>query len=345
MIDTRSLTNAFPYVILEDELVYFKKVVIVMSVLDDCDIEYSVETDLSDDKFYERGKERSTNSWGLKVARKIVMSSKTLRALRKHGFISRKEKIWLVSSSPVLCCTLAITSFVCALISFIIMTATMTVWSSLLSLAFVGVGTAAVIVGSTQGIILKKIKDRVDEQLNTKSASRIELHWGELDLYEIAKSLSKSHDGDAVKLKKTLFELLSEYPAEVNERINELYKTKKSIPEEVEGREMVLSDVDKLLEKLFRMRDSSENLQIVNQVRHVLRESARRKKMEQMGISVEKLSQIADFLNKAEQEKKIPEPKRNNEELSALVSEMNNVDVEYETVEKDTRRTEVKHLV
>ena len=318
-----------------------------MSILDDCDVEYSVETDLSDDKFYERGKERSTNSWGLKVARKIVMSSKTLRALRKHGFISRKEKIWLVSSSPVLCCTLVIASFVCALIAFVIMTATMTVWSSLLSLAFVGVGIAAVIVGSTEGIILKKIKDRVDEQLNTKSASRIELHWGELDLYEIAKSLSKSHDGDAVKLKKTLFELLSEYPADVNERINELYKTKKSIPEEVEGREMLLSDVDKLLEKLFRMRDTSENLQIINQAKHVLRESVRREKMEQMGVSVEKLSEIADFVSKAEEEKMVPEPAltKNSREVSALVNEMNNVDVEYETVEKDTRRTEVKHLV
>lgn len=307
---------------------YFKKVVIVMSVLDDCDIEYSVETDLSlsDDKFYERGKERSTNSWGLKVARKIVMSSKTLHALRKHGLISLKEKIWLISSSPVLCCTLAIASFAGALISFFIMAVTMTLWSCLLSLAFVGIGIAAAIVGSTEGKILKKIEDRVDEQLNIKSASRIEFHWCEQDLYVIAKNLSKSYDGDAVKLKKTLFELLSEYPTDVNERINELHKMKKSIPEEIEGREMVLSDVDKLLEKLFRMRDSSENLQIISLVKYVLKESKRREKMEQMGVSVEKLSEIADFVSKAEQEDRIPEPTRNNEEVSALVNELNNAD-------------------
>ena len=157
--------------------------------------------------------------------------------------------------------------------------------------------------------------------------------------------MSRSKDEDAAKLKKTLFELVTQYPDEVNEQINELYKMKEEISEDAEGSQVVIDDVDQMLEKLFRMRDTSENLQIVSQVIHVLKEAIRQEKTEQMGISVEKLSQIADFLNKAEQEKKIPEPTRNNEEVSALVSEMNNVDVEYETVENDTRRTEVKHLV
>ena len=316
------------YAILEDALVYFKKVIIVMSVLDECDIEYSVETDLSNSVFYERDKNRPNVSWGLKVARKLVMSSKTLRALWKHGLISRKEKIWLTISSPMLCYTVAAVSFVCAFIAFLLMFVTITAWIGLMSLALMGIGLLAVPVYSIGDRILKKIKDRLNEQFNIEGAGRIELDWSEQDLYEIAKSLSNSHDEDDVKLKKMLFELVVPYPADANERINELYKTKESVPKKAEGSEVVLSDVDGLLEKLFRMRDSSENLQIISQVKHVLREAIRREKTEQMGVSVEKLSEIADFVNKAEQEKRIPEPvlTKNSREVAAVVSEMNNVD-------------------
>lgn len=320
------------YAILEDALVYFKKVIIVMSVLDECDIEYSVDIDLSDSEFYERGKELSNNSWGLKVARKIVMSSKTFRALRKHGLLSLKEKIWLVGSSPILCATVILSSM-CALVASCLVITPMTVWTGLLLLAFLGISITAVIVGSAGDKIVKNIEDRVNERLNINNAGRIELDWSEQDLYGIARSLSNSHDGDDVKLKKMLFELVVPYPADANERINELYKTKEDVPEKAEGSEVVLSDVDGLLEKLFRMRDSSENLQIISQVKHVLWEAIRREKTEQMGVSVEKLSEIADFVNKAEQEKRIPEPvlTKNSREVAAVVSEMNNVDEEPES--------------
>ena len=303
-----------------------------MSVLDECDIEYSVETDLSNSVFYERDKNRPNVSWGLIVSRKLVASLKTLRALWKYGVISRKEKIWLTISSPMLCHTVAAVSFVCAFMALLLMIATMTIWPGQLSLAFMGIGLFTVPVGSVGRKILKKVKDRLDEQFNIEGAGRIELDWSEQDLYEIAKSLSNSHDGDDVKLKKMLFELVVPYPADANERINELYKTKEAVPAEAEGSEVVLSDVDKLLEKLFRMRDSSENLQIISQAKKLLREAIRREKTEQMGVSVEKLSEIADFVNKAEHDGRIPKPVKtqSNEKVSVVVNEMNNVSNEPE---------------
>lgn len=322
-----------------------------MSVLDECDIEYSVDYSTWDSKFYERETGKKKKTWSLHVARKLVTSSKTLRILSKHGVISRREKLWAFITSPVFslaaCVMSAITSFV--LFAFVV--ATLQTWAIFGSVFFLGIMLFSILISDTDERFLTKIADRIDKEFNKNSRGRVEIDQGEKEVYDFVRTLSRSQDEDAAKLKKTLFELVMQYPAEVNKQINELYKMKEGIPEDAGGSdaevsEAVLSDVNQMLEKLFSMRDTSENLQIVNQIKHVLEEAVRQEKTEQMGISVKKLSEIVDFLSKAEQENKVPEPglPKNSREVSALVSEMNNVDVEYETVGKDTRGTEMKNL-
>lgn len=318
-----------------------------MKIFDECDIEYSVNYSAWDSNFYERGTGQKKKTWSLHVARKLVSSSKTFRILRKYGVISRRERLWAFITSPVFSLITCITLAIITLILFAFLIVTLQTWAAFGSLFFAAITILSIAIADEDEKFLKKIADRIDKDFNKNSRRRVEIDESEKEVYDFVKTLSSSKDEDATKLKKTLFELVMQYPAEVNEQINELYKMKDEIPEDAEGSQVVIADVDRMIEKLFHMRDTSENLQIYSQVIHVLNEAIRKEKTEQMGISVERLSEIADFLNKAEQENKIPELAltKNSGEVSALVSEMNNVDVEYETVEKDTRRTELKHLV
>ena len=208
-----------------------------MSILDDCDIEYSVDYTTSDSSFYERGTGRKKTTWSLHVTRKLVASSKTLRILRKYGVISRRERLWAFITSPVFSLVTGLVSatigFSLTLFAFLITTAQM--WAALGFLFFTGIAILSIVISDIDEKFLKKISNRLDKDFNRNSRGRVEIDQSEKEVYDFVKSLSRSKDEDAAKLKKTLFELVTQYPDEVNEQINDLYKMKEEISEDAEG--------------------------------------------------------------------------------------------------------------
>lgn len=320
-----------------------------MGVIDECDTSYVVKTDISDNaKFYERGKSRPNNTWGLTVVQKLVMTARTVRVLRGKGFISRWEAFVALSRLKGNKTIFSTDAYFGALASVPIMLMLASLTSALLSLtALASLFTPALWLFVLALILLFLLwlffyKDphstdrffkKVCDKLEDNKERRIELPWEEEALYDFAKSLSKKADQEA--LKKTLFELLSAYPTEANTRINELFKMKEGISENSAESAVILSDIDGMLDKLFDMRDTPETTKIAEQVKQTLRDGVNKEKMEKAGVSVEKLSEIANFVNKSAKDDNASKPGKNEPEVSEMVNELNNVEVEYETAGKD----------
>lgn len=302
--------------------------VLILNILDECDAEYVVKISLSDSVFYEKGKNKSNNTWGLRVIRKITRTSKNIRVLFQHRLISRWEMFRAISSlgnSPLIMCVASVGGLFGSLGLYFLPIPIMLATSLLSFALFV---FAAALEGS-KSKFLAELFDRANKKLAHSNERRIELPWKEQELYEFAKALSEKDSQEDVK--KQLFDVLSKYPTETNEKINELFKMKEAVPKNIEEGQIVLSDVDEMIDKLFDIRDTSSSGADA-QVRQIMHDAIKKEKMENMGISVEKLSEIADFVNNLEAENKTLNFTRDNLEVSTMVNEMNDANIDYEKV-------------
>ena len=318
-----------------------------MNVIDECDVEYAMRTNLPDSRFYERGSKKTNNTWSLIVSRRIVPSLKTFRALRKHGLISRWKHYKAIAqffNFSIGAGIGVLTTIVLTTLSTValLLTGTYPLIVALIALIILWYGMSITlgVSGKNQPPLSELLKEVLPD--NTYNRRKIELPWKEQEIYELAKTLSKADSNE--DMKKTLFDLLSEYPKEANERINELFKMKEEVPENTAESEMVLSEIDGMLDKLFDMRDAPENAKIAEQVKQVFWTQVNRKKMSKIGVSVEKLAEIADFVNKSAKDDSASKPGKNEPEVSEMVNELNNVEVEYETAGKRQPWAEANHL-
>lgn len=315
-----------------------------MSIFDECDVEYSVSTDLPDSQFYERGNSKSNNTWSLIVSRRVLLSWKTLRALRKHLRALRKHgqtSRWKYYKAIAQFFNFGIGAGIGVLITIVLttlstvallVTGTYPLIAALVALAifWYGMGITLGVFGKNRPQLSELLKEVLPE--NAYSRRKIELPWKEQEIYELAKTLSKADSNEDTK--KALFDLLSEYPTEANERINELFKMKEEVPENTAESEMVLSEIDGMLDKLFDMRDTPESAKIAEQVKQVLRKQVNSEKMSKIGVSVEKLAEISEFLDNSN-EQTVLNVSHNSGDVSVVVNELNNSVPAYETAEKD----------
>lgn len=313
-----------------------------MDIFDECDTEYAVKTDISNNaKFYERGEIISNSTWGLTVIRKLMNTSKTIRALRKKGLISRWETFAALCNLPkyatILSTALCVVGISPAILFLIILANPTLSFLYIPTLSFIALFSVLswvfLVTVYKEENFADKFFEKIHKKLKTNSERRIELPWKEQELYEFTKNLSKKTDQDEIK--KTLFELLSEYPTEVNDRINELFKIKEENLEQSTKSTMFSSDIDGMLDKLFDMRDTPETAKIVEQVKQTLNDAINKEEMEKASVSVEKLSKIANFVNNSEEERKVSKLVKDNAEILTVLSAMNNVAPEYEIVEKE----------
>ena len=292
-----------------------------MSIFDECDVEYSVGTEILDKNFYERGKDSPSNTWGLIVSRRLVASFRNVRILRKHGLISRKDMFQIFIRSPKVAVPVALITMLAAIASLPLM-AVVSLWLFCVPLALGGAAGILAQISGTQQNFMKELIDKINKEFTKDNTGRVDFIWDDHDLYEFASSLSGSNGRDT---KKKLFELVSKYPNEVIARINELHTMKEEIPKSAETSQIVLADMERTLKKLFDMRDTPETDHILSQVRKVLNDRIHRENMKDMGVSVEKMSKILDFVNKEEAKGKETQAIKSTADVSSVVDELNSV--------------------
>ena len=137
--------------------------------------------------------------------------------------------------------------------------------------------------------------------------------------------------------KKQLFELLGKYPVEVDEQIAKLKRTKAQLSQNNREAEMVWNEINATLEKLFAVRNTEENMRVLEAVRELFVKAVRRKNVEELSPAVAELSDVSEFLNGL--------PKKSEAEVSEVVNELNKVAVPAGTDEETLDELFVKqHL-
>ena len=311
------------------------------SVIDECDVDYGLSVDMYG-AYYENAMTTvPMASRGIKVFRRLMFTKRTVQALRKRGVLPKRAAfLWKVGKWVG---NLQRDSFAVPVLAVMGLGALLMIFTS------VSVGLAVFFIASLSALLLDSVKWSVRKQL-AKFEQHISEEYSQLRRVEFPTSLMNDTDGVNAFVdsqgnetilttdeKKQLFELLGKYPVEVDEQIAKLKRTKAQLPQNNREAEMVWNEINATLEKLFAVRDTEENMRVLEAVRELFVKAVRRKNVEELSPAVAELSDVSEFLNGL--------PKKREAEVSEVVGALNKVAVPAGTDEETLDELFVKqHL-
>lgn len=294
------------------------------------DVEYFIEEEC-DSVFYERDTKDDTSKV-LKITQSLSLTFKNLKLLRKNGLLSRwnylrilfnkkEEESYLFGALPLfmvfgtflglLWLIFNVNAEKSVLLPFLSIATT--IGSAIFTLFFLGVHSRTI------------LKNNLPEKFR-KKFSYISIPESNKDLYELVQKTEEYELNSSEK--EALFNLAQKCPYEANERINKLMKLKDKVPVGEKDSDTALDifdDADKMLDELFAMRDSKESKQVLKDVETILKAASHRKKVEELGVSMEELAEVSDFLKNAKAEKPTdPASVSQTSGISEIVENMNN---------------------
>lgn len=269
------------------------------NLTNDYDKEYSIKSAPSD-VFYKKDNDKVVNkpSLILKITRKTALTVKSLKWLRKNGFLNNWSYFRILFNKKVESSRLLI-----ALYMTITALSCFTGLVGIFSGAYIG---TLILLSFTAALLVyfanysdTLLKNKLPKELKEQTHQIIIDQDNEL-LYGLTKSINQ-YKFTHVETQK-LFNIIEEYPCEVNEKIHKLVQLKEKLPTDTKDTNnndySIFQDTDKLLDELFELRDSQKNKAILNKVESIFKSSVDRQKLEKLGVSVEELSEVSEFLEK-----------------------------------------------
>ena len=279
----------------------------VSSVLDDCNVEYDVEVN-SSGTYYESFDENIVSiSRTVQVSRNVLFTEKTIEALLKHGRLTNREKfLWKFSNWAEKTFFMRIIVAVSAVLGSTILTWLIAPLAPLVFAFFIFSAYLSCEILSQQAANkARKVKKRIREECSGTRKIELPLPWSTEGLYKFITALK--NDELTADEKKQIFEMLEEYPSEVNEQILKLRKTKEGLPQNNREAEMVFHEVNAALKKLFALREAPKNKRVFNKVLEIFNIAMKRKGTIDLGPAVANLSDVSEFLNDATKDTEVAE--------------------------------------
>lgn len=276
----------------------------VSSVLDDCDVEYDVEVKPSG-TYYESFDENIANiSRTVQVSRNVLFTEKTIQTLLKHGRLTNREKFFWkfsnwVGNMPFARCAVAAGVFLVAinvLAAFYPVVAIVLAGSLCIGFGF--------LCHSAESNVTN-VKKRIRKECSETRKIELPLPWSTEGLYNFITALK--NDELTADEKKQIFEMLEDYPSEVDEQILKLRKTKEGLPQNNREAEMVFHEVNAALKKLFALREAPKNKRVFNKVLEIFNIAMKRKGTKELGPAMANLSDVSEFLNDATKDTEVAE--------------------------------------
>lgn len=272
------------------------------------DVEYSIEEEC-DSVFYERDTKDDTSKV-LKITQSLSLTLKNLKLLRKNGLLSRwnyfrilfnkkEEESHLLGALSLLMLVGTSLGLLWLLLNVSAEKSTLLPFLSIATTLGGGIFTSLFLSVYSRTIF----KNNLPEKFR-KKFSYISIPESNKDLYELVQKTEEYKLNHSEE--EALFNLAQKYPHEANEQINKLMKLKDKVPVDEKDSDTALDvfdDTDKMLDELFAMRDSEESKQVLKDVETILKAASHRKKIEELGVSMEELAEVSDFLKNAKAEK------------------------------------------
>lgn len=303
-----------------------------MSSIDEYDATYSVER-LYDSRFYKRGEVAPSVNDSLKVTRTFLPSWKNFRLWRKRGLLSRWDAVRFFAVknlaynsvlsffAPPLFSVLSGAAVYMLLFSFLDSFQTTFLVSGLVAILSTVLLIPIVIFLDTRTD--KAMMDKIPEF--KKTSRKITFPYrgnGSLSKLVAEKAYDLLDDSE----KASLFSLMEWYSEDVNDQLNKAIEAKDNAESSVNGvpAEKVFRDFDTLIDRLFDLRDTDQNKEVLSQMEKILERAVIRSKNAELGDSLHQLSEISEFLNIAERKDSGGDESSSREFGSVEVSELLN---------------------
>lgn len=276
-----------------------------MSSIGEYDVTYSVER-LYNSRFYKRGEVASSVNDSLKVTRTFLPSWKNFRLWRKRGLLSRWDAVRLFAVKGL--ANNSVLPFFAPFLSIIFsgaITYMLTFWfiGSFQTTFLVSGVVAAFFVVSVLPIFIflnkrtdKAMIDKIPEF--KKTSRKITFPYrgnGSLSKLVAEKAYDLLDDSE----KASLFNLMEWYSEDVNDQLNKAMDAKDNAKNSVNDvpAKNIFRDFDILIDRLFDLRDTDQNEEVLCQMKKILEQAVIRSKRAELGDSLQNLSEISEFLN------------------------------------------------
>lgn len=279
-----------------------------MSSIGEYDVKYDFEK-LYGSRFYKRGEAIPSANDSLKVTRTFLPSWKNFRLWRKQGLLSRWDvvRFFVVKNST----NNSVLSFFAPLF-FSVFSGAITY---MLTFSFIGSFQDTFLVSGLVSLlsvvlllpIFVFLDKRTDKEMPSKLPKFRETSRKITFPYMSNRSLSKLVVDKAYNLlddseKASLFGVMEWYSEDVNDQLNKAIEAKDNAESSVSGdsAKEVFRDFDTLIDRLFDLRDTDQNKEVLSQMEKILERAVIRSKNAELGDSLHQLSEISEFLNNTE---------------------------------------------
>lgn len=306
-----------------------------MSSIDEYDATYSVEK-LYNSRFYKRGEATPLCNDSLKVTRTLLPSWKNFRLWRKQGFLNRWDAVSFFTVKSLI--NNSALSFFTPLF-FSVFSVFSGAIAYILSFSFIGLSQSTFLISGLAvllSIVLSLpififLNKRTDKAMLNKIPEFKETSRKITFPYMSNRSLSKLVVEKAYDLlddseKASLFNLMEWYSEDVNDQLNKAMDAKDNAKNSVNGvpAKKLFRDFDILIDRLFKLRDSDQNKEVLYQMKKIIEQAVIRSKHAELGASLQSLSELSEFLNTAERKDSGGDESSSREFGSVEVSELLN---------------------